>query len=738
MKRLRPMRTLRRLVAYMDGHAVAAHDAGSRRMSVGLWQLLSRLGQPISLTAVANELSAHGRIDEAFSLLRAGMFMGRKTRREARAFYWSNCTWLALAGFLREAESRLEVLESNRLTQKYSRRMRLKLWSNFAIFDPRIKPALQTYLPLARDTGLMRAALRLFYYCSGSGDAVLDAYQRELSHGGGTDVMLWADYFAIATQHAESGVIALAAGADLAALSQASSALHVDRWYNFDSDRAVAFVSAIEQANQLIWSELAKVDLTLAIVGNASTEIGHGRGADIDAHACVVRFNVPLGKPEFEIDYGCRTDLFVINQAVLNEPRTQDLHNCWIIITGPDWETFTHNKAGVERLIAQGCMVATMPQGVLSQLSATLLASASSGLQFCAAVCSARGNSMAGVSLFGFGFTDQVGAAAKSANYFRVSRPIQRHNWKGEALVFAALRATGGYSELSTAEVAAQRYENHLGKRDAYRPLRFRVDGDHSRYHCGSAAVVRHLTESLLGHGVITGGDDYDVMVMNGEGSMHHDSAHYRQKIDVMARALDAGRQVYLVNSVWQDNPPDTQDVLSRIERIYVRESMSQANLLERHGVSSTLYPDLSYYCPLDRRAPASDFSRQIVMTDFWSEEFGTFVRWTGAQGLKHPFIDMRKFTWSKLVASLATAEMLVTGRHHAVYAACRARVPFVAFHGNTHKIDGLLSAAGVAIPMCRSRDELPDLIEWARANREEYERLFDWLDAFPPWNPMI
>lgn len=52
--------------------------------------------------------------------------------------------------------------------------------------------------------------------------------------------------------------------------------------------------------------------------------------------------------------------------------------------------------------------------------------------------------------------------------------------------------------------------------------------------------------------------------------------------------------------------------------------------------------------------------------------------------------------SWRRAVASLN----LITGRQHAVYAACKARIPFAASEGNTHKIRGLIKTAGVEIPI--------------------------------------
>jgi hypothetical protein len=78
----------------------------------------------------------------------------------------------------------------------------------------------------------------------------------------------------------------------------------------------------------------------------------------------------------------------------------------------------------------------------------------------------------------------------------------------------------------------------------------------------------------------------------------------------------------------------------------------------------------------------------------------------------------------------LKTARLLVTGRQHAVYAACRARTPFLAVKGNSHKIEGLIAMAGADISLLDSPHEIPAALSDVEAHRAEYDRLFDWLEA--------
>jgi hypothetical protein len=262
--------------------------------------------------------------------------------------------------------------------------------------------------------------------------------------------------------------------------------------------------------------------------------------------------------------------------------------------------------------------------------------------------------------------------------------------------------------------------------------LRIRLAGDHSSYHCGSAAVAQTISAELRHHGEIVTGDDFDVLVVNGEGSMHHGGRAFHDKMLQIEAATAAGRQAYLINTVWQDNPHDFDSALAKCRQVVVREVLSQSALAQ-HGVAAEIVPDLSYFAPISK-GDVIDFKGGIVMTDFLSREFGSFVRLRSRWAERYPFVDMRAMDWSTLVRSLKTARLLVTGRHHAVYAACKARTPFLALAGNTHKIEGIIATAGADIPAFKKFSELKVSMDETENWRGRYDRLFDWFEEQKPW----
>lgn len=271
---------------------------------------------------------------------------------------------------------------------------------------------------------------------------------------------------------------------------------------------------------------------------------------------------------------------------------------------------------------------------------------------------------------------------------------------------------------------------------DLSKPFRVRFVGDHSKYHCGSAAVAGYIRHKLGEQcTVVEDGDDFDALVVNGEGSMHHDGPDCIRKMQEIERSVERGRKTYLVNTLWQSNSDRFDHVLKQIDQIIVRETLSQAELRDRHGVDAQVIPDFSYFAPIKKANLHSAPKGKILITDFYSSDLMAFVTPSGGPLTKNPFIDMKKTSWSNIVSTLKQNILLVTGRHHAMYAACKAEIPFVVTAGNSHKIQGLFESAGVAIPTITRLRDVDATIDWAMRNRSAYDDLFAWMRSQTEWS---
>lgn len=259
--------------------------------------------------------------------------------------------------------------------------------------------------------------------------------------------------------------------------------------------------------------------------------------------------------------------------------------------------------------------------------------------------------------------------------------------------------------------------------------MRVLLLGNHSSYHCGSDAVWRTIRRQIAQRAeIVDSWDDCDIVVMNGEGTMHHGSVGFHTKMRLLVRAQAQGYRTYLVNTVWQENPSEYDDVIARLDGLITRGEASCRDLMANHCAPASAALDLSYYEPIDESAPAFDWSGKTVITDIWSQELD--FAWLSASFAKDWIkVDLQQLSWSSLVRSLRTADILVTGRHHAMYAAARARLPFVPVRGNSHKFLDLFAETKAPIPICRKYDEIPLVRSFALRSKHLYERLFDAME---------
>ena len=260
-------------------------------------------------------------------------------------------------------------------------------------------------------------------------------------------------------------------------------------------------------------------------------------------------------------------------------------------------------------------------------------------------------------------------------------------------------------------------------------PIRVRLLGDHSRVHGGCRAVWEVMLRAAKRQGLDVVETDYDALIVNGEGSMHHDRISAMRKLEALKEAVDTGKKAWLINTVWQEMSHDYDAVLQALDGVIVREPLSR-EALRAHGVEASVKPDLSFFHAARDPQVLSDFKGQPVMTDFWSDSFDAFARPTSSYLKDFRFFEFLKYDWAGAIESLKTTPLLITGRQHAVYAACKARTPFLAVKGNTHKIEGLVAMAGADIPVLDHPREIRDHLDKALENQSEYDRLFDYLDA--------
>lgn len=178
--------------------------------------------------------------------------------------------------------------------------------------------------------------------------------------------------------------------------------------------------------------------------------------------------------------------------------------------------------------------------------------------------------------------------------------------------------------------------------------------------------------------------DKMDLLVVNGEGSIHHGRCHH-------LIALASRFPAVLVNCVYQQNPPDWD--LGGFLYVSARESLSAAEI-ERQGCACDVVPDIMYASMFLHSFHKPEPKRQIGITDNVRKE-----KWKVG-----PFCLKKKkgFPPNRSMAAdylreLCFYERLCIGRFHAVVAASVLEIPFSSWDSNTWKTKGLMGDMGVS-----------------------------------------
>lgn len=261
-----------------------------------------------------------------------------------------------------------------------------------------------------------------------------------------------------------------------------------------------------------------------------------------------------------------------------------------------------------------------------------------------------------------------------------------------------------------------------------------------SRYHKGCEKVMEYLHKDVVqsGHQIVAsvmGNKDTltdawdkiemsDAVIVNGEGTMHHDRPIPHSLLNVIRNAKKQGKKTALINTVWQSMTLDDEmkDVL-RDTYISVREVMS-AEELQKDNIDVDIHLDLSYFNHVPEKVSPH---RELVVGKFFAQ--------ADYRPKDIPVLDIFKQDWDTFVNVLRSTDWFITGRHHELYASCKARCPFATLSGNTHKNEGLMKTAGVEIPiespnLLHSR--IPHFLARCKERRMEYEKLFNWMESQP------
>lgn len=255
--------------------------------------------------------------------------------------------------------------------------------------------------------------------------------------------------------------------------------------------------------------------------------------------------------------------------------------------------------------------------------------------------------------------------------------------------------------------------------------------------HAGCKAVMRSLGAVISGAGLVVTGrhingtrkvdpadfDAADVVLINGEGTIHHSGPRSVFLLQLLLRAKAAGKRVLLVNALFQQYDAPTPDILAGLALLTTREPRSAAFARRFGGQPLTLLDSAADPAFLTGGKPRKlTTGRVIGAAHRHGLLYEPFSDWQGDR------LTMRYASYEDIIATLRGAEVYLTAQHHGVYAAALAGCPFVTTPSNSHKIEAFIDWTGLPIPVCMSLDEIKPAIAFALRNRSMYAELADWM----------
>lgn len=212
-----------------------------------------------------------------------------------------------------------------------------------------------------------------------------------------------------------------------------------------------------------------------------------------------------------------------------------------------------------------------------------------------------------------------------------------------------------------------------------------------------------------------------DLVVVNGEGSIHH--GRNMHLIDLAERY-----RAVLLNCVYQGNPPNEN--LGRFHLVTARESLS-AKEIQCSGVMCKVVPDLIFGSSLvwsfRRPAPTLD----LGVTDSVLKE----CRIGPIKIRMKSDIKAKKIHPGAVLEKLSNYRRICTGRFHAAVLATILDIPFNAWESNTWKIRGMLEDMGLTDLWHPTRHEAlknvpyesrPEMLAFAQESHDKIESTFD------------
>lgn len=212
-----------------------------------------------------------------------------------------------------------------------------------------------------------------------------------------------------------------------------------------------------------------------------------------------------------------------------------------------------------------------------------------------------------------------------------------------------------------------------------------------------------------------------DIVIVNGEGTLHHDQKSALEIMESVQLAHKMGKRCYLINSVWQDNNV-LNNMLFMFEKVFVRESLSKSQIISySNKIDVQIVPDISLYKIKDREenfasikksgvtfidsvnwSVTKELARQthsLTVKRFYLMD-GDFYKKMRSLRLFYILFMQKKQTYPRILrhANILESSAIVSGRFHGLCLALKYGIPCLSVESNTHKQKGMIIDIGLPV----------------------------------------
>lgn len=247
-----------------------------------------------------------------------------------------------------------------------------------------------------------------------------------------------------------------------------------------------------------------------------------------------------------------------------------------------------------------------------------------------------------------------------------------------------------------------------------------------------------------------------DIILVNGEGTIHHNSSYALSLLKIVEYTK---KPTVLMNMTYQENSQQFANLVQRFTKVYVRESMSQAEL-KKFNIDAKVVPDMTFASSYDI---VKKRDQEICITDSHdirlSEKLydtalrqhfvflpilAPYVKYSNSKTLfkkiKYAFImkfgaflksfiplrySYLRYIYvlpkNQFIEKVGKCELVFTARFHALCVAIQTMTPFLILKSNTHKIEGLLKDVGLTQERIIEKSRFEEILANIASDKKKY-----------------